>query len=90
MRIARPLLTFQKIGNLPKIGKIQPLNILQFNPLPCNPDFIDLEKAFENTVGKKNAGDQHFLNFPQSFLSLPKQVLIFHSNPFCHLQMLSI
>ena len=31
-----------------------------------------------------------FSFFPQCFLPFPKQVLIFHSNLFCHLQMLSI
>ena len=35
-------------------------------------------------------GDQHFLLFPQCFLPFPKQVLIFYSNLFCCLQMLSI
>ena len=37
------------------------------------------EKAFENIVGKgENAGNQHFLLFPQYFLPFLKQVLIFH------------
>ena len=41
------------------------------------------EKAFENNVGKgKNAGNRHFLLFPQCLLLFPKQVLIFHSNAF--------
>ena len=32
------------------------------------------EKPFENIVGKEeNAGNQHFLLFPQCFLSLPPQ-----------------
>ena len=36
------------------------------------------EKAFENIVGKaENAGNQHFLLFPQCFLPFPKQVLFF-------------
>ena len=33
----------------------------------------------ENIVGKgKNAGNQHFLLFPQCFLPFPKQISIFH------------
>ena len=49
------------------------------------------EKAIESIVGKgENAGKQHFLLFPQCFLPFPKHVLIFHSNLFCRLQMLSI
>ena len=48
-------------------------------------------KALENIVEKgENAGNQHFLLFPQCFLSFLKQVLIFHSTLFCRLQMLSI
>ena len=35
-------------------------------------------------------GNQHFLFFPQCFLSFPKQISIFESHLFCHLQMLSI
>ena len=39
------------------------------------------ENAVENIVGKgENAGDQHFLLFPQRFQPFPKQVLIFPSN----------
>ena len=39
------------------------------------PTFNDLgEKLFENIVGKgENAGNQHFLFFPQCFLLFPKQ-----------------
>ena len=33
------------------------------------------QKPFENIVGKgENAGNQHFLLFPQSFLPFPKQI----------------
>ena len=40
--------------------------------------FYDLEKAFENNVGNgENAGYQHFLHFPQCFLSFPKQISVF-------------
>ena len=36
------------------------------------------EKAFENIVRKEeNAGNQHFLLFPQCFLSFETQLLIF-------------
>ena len=42
--------------------------------------------AFENIEGKgENAGNQHFLPFPQCFLPFPKQILIFQS----HLVLLS-
>ena len=48
-------------------------------------------KPFENTVGKgENAGDQHFLLFPQCFLPFPKEISIFQSHLFCCLQGLSI
>ena len=47
------------------------------------------KEPFENIIGKgENAGDQHFLLFPQRFLSFPKQISIFESfilssaNPF--------
>ena len=47
--------------------------------------------AFKCIVGKgENAGNQHFLLFPQCFLPVPKQISIFESHLFCHLQMLSI
>ena len=54
------------------------------------PTFNDLEKeAFENIAGKgENAGNQHFLLFPQCFLPFPKQSSIFQSNLICRLQML--
>ena len=48
---------------------INDYNIKSINPLPHHPDFK--KKALENTVGKgENAGNQHFLLFPQSFLLL--------------------
>ena len=38
------------------------------------------KKAFENIVGKEeNAGNKHFLLFPQCFLLFPKQISIFES-----------
>ena len=37
--------------------------------------------VFENIVGKgENAGNQHFLLFPQCFLPFRKQSLVFESN----------
>ena len=49
------------------------------------------EKYLENIVGKgENAGNQHFLLFPQCFLPFPKQILIFKLHLICRLQMLSI
>ena len=48
------------------------------------------KKPFENIVGKgENAGYQHFLLFPQCFLSFPKQSLILKSHLFCCLLSLS-
>ena len=45
---------------------------MYFNPLPQNPDFSLKRKSFENIVGKgENAGDQHFLLFPQCLLPIP-------------------
>ena len=49
------------------------------------------ERLFENIVGKEgNAGNQHFLLFPQSFLLFTKQLSTFKSHQHCRLQMLSI
>ena len=48
-------------------------------------------KPLENIVGKgENAGNQHFLLFPQCFLPFPKQIPISQSHLYCRLQMLSI
>ena len=48
------------------------------------------QRAFENIVGKgENAGNQHFLLFPQCFLPFPNQISIFHPHLFCCLHMLS-
>ena len=48
------------------------------------------KKPFENIVGKgENAGNQHFLLFPQCFIPFPKQVSSF-SNLLCRLQMFGI
>ena len=47
------------------------------------------KKPFENIAGEgENAGNQHFLLFPQCFLPFPKQISIFRSHLFCRLQML--
>ena len=49
------------------------------------------KKPFENIVGKEeNAGNQHFLLFPQCFPSCPEQMLPFGSPLIRHLQMLLI
>ena len=49
------------------------------------------KKPFENIVGKgENAGNQHFLFFPQCFLHFSKQISIFQSHLLCRLQILSI
>ena len=49
------------------------------------------EKPFENIVGEgENAGNQHFLLFPQCFLSFPKQISTFQFHLVYRLQMLSI
>ena len=38
------------------------------------------KKAFENIVGKgENAGNQHFLLFPQCFLFFPTKISVFES-----------
>ena len=48
------------------------------------------KKLFKIIVGKgENAGNQHFLLFPQCFLPF-KKCSVFHSHLFCHLQMLFI
>ena len=45
-----------------------------------------VKKAFENIVGKgENAGNQHFLLFPQCFLLFPTHI-IFESRLICRLQ----
>ena len=49
------------------------------------------KKPLENSVGKgENAGNQHFLLFPQCFLLFPKQISIFDSHLFCCLQVVSV
>ena len=53
------------------------------NSLPHNYDFQRpcIKKPFENVVEKgENAGNQHFLLFPQCFLPFPKQISIFQSH----------
>ena len=59
------------------VGKV--MFLTDFNHLPHNPDFLTpLEKkAFENIVEKgENAGNQHFLLFPQCFLLFPTQISV--------------
>ena len=49
------------------------------------------KKPFENIVGKEeNAGNPHFLLFPQCFLPIPYKISIFDSHSFCCLQMFTI
>ena len=49
------------------------------------------KEPFENIVGKgENAGNQHYLLFPQCFLPFPKHISIFYLTLGCRLQMLSI
>ena len=58
------------------------------------PTFNDPEEgAYRKHCGKgENAGNQHFLLFPQCFLDLPfpRQISIFDLHQFCRLQMLSV
>ena len=56
------------------------------------PTFNDpKEEAFRKYSRKgENAGNQHFLLFPQCFLPFPKQSSISDSHLNCQLQMLSI
>ena len=56
-----------------------------------NPNFYrpEKKKPFENIMGKdENAGNQHFLFFPQCFPHFTTQILIFKWQKFCCLQML--
>ena len=55
------------------------------------PTFNDSEnKPFENMMGKgENAGNQHFLLFPQCFIPYQSQKLSFQRNLFRRLQILS-
>ena len=58
------------------------------NPLPellHNPDFVHpwKSKVFENILGKgENAGNQHFLLFPQCFLLFPHKSKFLSHNYF--------
>ena len=45
------------------------------------------EQTFENIMEKgENAGNQHFLLFPQCFLSFSNRISISYFNLFCRLQ----
>ena len=49
------------------------------------------KKPFENIVGKgENAGDQHFLLFPECFLTIPQRISVYKLHLFCRLHMLYI
>ena len=54
--------------------------------------FNDLKnKPFEIIAGEgENAGNQHFLLFPQCFLPIPRRIPVFKLNLICCLQMLSM
>ena len=50
-----------------------------------------IKTPFENIVGKgENAGNQHFLLFPQFFLTIHNRISFFKLHLFYRLQMLSI
>ena len=73
---------------LPNFTVIQTCNI---NPFPMTPFDRSGKTPFQSIVGKgENAGDQHFLLFPQCFLLYQRQKLLFKLHSFCRLQMLSI
>ena len=49
------------------------------------------KNAFKNSVRKgKNAGNKHFLHFPQCFLLIQKRASVVKLHLFCHLQMLLV
>ena len=78
-------LAFDKVENTEKVEKEE---------MPITSIFSEKtlkQRTFENFVeNRENAGDQHFLLFPQCILPFPHQSFIFHSYLLCHLQMLSI
>ena len=50
-----------------------------------------VKEAFRKMVRKgENAGNQHFLLFPQCFLPFTKQISYIHPLLFCRMQMLSV
>ena len=62
-----------------------------FNSLPNSPKFYQplKKKAFENILEKgENAGKPAFSPFPKIFLPIQKQISIFESHLFYHLQQL--
>ena len=92
--------TFNSLPHIPDFFSLYH-TIRTFNSLPHIPDFNVFttqsqllttlyKKPFEIIAGKgENAGNQHFLLFPQCFLPIQIQISIFQSHLFCHLQMLS-
>ena len=62
------------------------------NAVLCGNGLTTLRKeASENALGKEeNAGNEHFLLFPQCFLPFLTKISIFESNLPCCLQLLSI
>ena len=64
-----------------------------FQPIPIQSRLLTTlgKTTLENIVGKgENAGNQHFLLFPQCFLPFPKQISTFQSHVFCRMQVVSI
>ena len=68
-----------------KQGEKERMSLIHYH---TNPTFDDPEKeSLENIVGKgENAGNQHFLLFPQCFLLVTKQISNPQSLLFCRLQ----
>ena len=70
-----------------------PCKFVYIYPFTTQPCVLTVQKKlnFENIVGKgENAGNQHYLLFPQCFLSFLKQASDFEEHSICFLQMLSI
>ena len=68
------------------------MSVQCFNSLPHNPDFKRPQRRPWKTLEEKgeNAGNQHFLIFPQCFLLYPREKLSLYPFLICRLQMLSI
>ena len=76
------------------MNNLLPVYLVGYNlPFTTLPRFLTTlkRKPFENIEGEgENAGNQHFLLFPQCFLIIPKRISDFKLHLFCCLQMLSI
>ena len=83
---------WQYLGFSPKTAELKMLKtaLILYYTIPTFND-PQTERPFENIVGKgENAGNQHFLLYPQCFLLFPKQISTFKLFLFCFLQMLSV